>query len=842
MKKYLFFISFLIWCQCIMAAINDLLPTDKDTIVYDTIAWQPTYEFLGHTIDIPSYKEYPGEDSLLYIFDFRDETTCVEQQLHLLVLVPEKVNTEVSHTICYGESYNWNGVEYSETGVYVDTLESTTWADSIVTLHLIVLPQLIGETETKVIRQGESYIWQGVPYIATGIYTDTISGVSGCDSIVSLNLTVLQPVYGEELYDTICSGECYVWQGVSYSTAGTYIDTISGVSGCDSIVTLNLTVNNSDTTEFTATSCNSYAWNEEVYTTSGDYVQTLTNVYGCDSVVTLHLTVNYSDTTEFTATSCNSYTWNTEVYTTSGDYVQTLINVYGCDSVVTMHLTVNYSDTTEFTATTCNSYIWNNQEYIKTGDYVQTLTNVYGCDSVVTLHLTVNYSDTTEFTATTCNSYIWNNQEYIKTGDYVQTLTNVYGCDSVVTLHLTVNYSDTTEFTATTCNSYTWNEEVYTTSGDYVQTLTNVYGCDSVVTLHLTINYSDTVEIIEVVCDSFVWTNGVTYTESGTYYDSLTTVYGCDSIRILHLTVNSSFFKEETAVILEGDSYEWRGKGYSEEGVYFDSLFTVAGCDSVYSLVLEVEEKVILREINIAEQCAGTGIMDVELIVQSGIVDTIAFEFTQNVGFSNVVLDYEEVMQIPYTDVRAGVYSVKLTGLYRGLEVFEQQVDLTFLYPSTVMRKRWNDVVAVVTYDYNGGYNFVAFQWYRNGEMIPGATHSYINETLVVGTEYSVFLTEDNGTKLMSCPLLIDGAVGVDILEQVDIFLYPTLLIGGQNAKCKASEAATIYLYDMMGNLISEFNVEVGESELEMPYVAGAYMAKIITITNKTKNIKLIVQ
>ena len=46
----------------------------------------------------------------------------------------------------------------------------------------------------------------------------------------------------------------------------------------------------------------------------------------------------------------------------------------------------------------------------------------------------------------------------------------------------------------------------------------------------------------------------------------------------------------------------------------------------------------------------------------------------------------------------------------------------------------------------------------------------------------------------------------------------------------------------MMGNLMSEFNVEVGESELEIPYVAGAYMAQIITVTNKTKNIKLIVQ
>jgi hypothetical protein len=114
---------------------------------------------------------------------------------------------------------------------------------------------------------------------------------------------------------------------------------------------------------------------------------------------------------------------------------------------------------------------------------------------------------------------------------------------------------------------------------------------------------------------------------------------------------------------------------------------------------------------------------------------------------------------------------------------------------------------------------------------------------LLVGTEYSVFLTEDNGTKLMSCPLFIDATVELDPLEQVDdISLNPTLLIGGQKVKCNVSEAAVIYLYDMMGNLISKFNVAVGESELEMPYAAGVYIAKIITITDKSKNVKLIVK
>ena len=413
-------------------------------------------------------------------------------------------------------------------------------------------------------------------------------------------------------------------------------------------------------------------------------------------------------------------------------------------------------------------------------------------------------------------------------------------------MYLIINKSVLLEEEVAVCDSYTWsNGKAYIESGTYYDSLITKAGCDSIRVLQLTINKSVVIEETEVSCDSYTWSNGITYTESGTYYDSLMTKAGCDSISILYLTILPSYNFMDTITIQNGDSYEWHGRILTEADVYYDSLFTKGGCDSIYRLTLIVED-VVLDEVNILEQCAGSGVMDVDMRLKSGSIDEVSFEFSQDgirAGLRNVTIPYDELMQVVYENVRAGVYHVTLVGLYKGREVFEQQVDLTFLYPSTVMRKRWNDVVAVVTYDYNGGYNFVGFQWYRNGELIPGATRSYINETLLVGTEYSVFLTEDNGTKLMSCPLFIDATVELDPLEQVDdISLNPTLLIGGQKVKCNVSEAAEVYLYDMMGNLISKFNVAVGESELEMPYAAGVYIAKIITITDKSKNIKLIVK
>ena len=285
-----------------------------------------------------------------------------------------------------------------------------------------------------------------------------------------------------------------------------------------------------------AVACDKYVFDNKTYTESGIYIDTLQTVHGCDSVVTLHLTVNHSVATEFSATACDSYMWNNKEYTISGDYVETLQTVHGCDSVVTLHLIVNNSAATEFSATACDSYMWNDKEYTTSGDYVETLQTAHGCDSVVTLHLIVNNSAATEFSTTACDSYVWNNKEYTTSGDYVETLHTAHGCDSVVTLHLIVNNSAATEFSATACDSYVWNNKEYTTSGDYVETLQTAHGCDSVVTLHLTVNESVTIDTTIVAMDSLLWENTM-LRESGDYVYQFKTIHGCDSIVALHLTI-----------------------------------------------------------------------------------------------------------------------------------------------------------------------------------------------------------------------------------------------------------------------------------------------------------------
>src|SRR6185436_14529493 len=122
----------------------------------------------------------------------------------------------------------------------------------------------------------------------TGSYLDTFITSLGCDSVVTLNLTV-NPVKSSSFNASICSNQSYLWNGINRTTAGSYLDTFATSLGCDSVVTLNLTVNPVKSSSFNATICanQTYTWNGIDQNTSGSYLDTFATSLGCDSVVTL---------------------------------------------------------------------------------------------------------------------------------------------------------------------------------------------------------------------------------------------------------------------------------------------------------------------------------------------------------------------------------------------------------------------------------------------------------------------------------------------------------------------------------------------------------------------------
>lgn len=327
------------------------------------------------------------------------------------------------------------------------------------------------------------------------------------------------------------------------TAATTYNVTATSSVGCSASGSVSVSVNAPTTSTITETACGSYTSpSGDVFTLSGTYTSTIPNSIGCDSIITINLTVNPLVTANIVAEACESYTSPSgEVYTTSGTYNDTIPSSSGCPIAIIIDLTINESSASTTEEVACGSYTWTNgTTYTVSGVYTQTLTNAAGCDSIATLDLTINQPSESTTTVSVCAPYVWtNNVEYTSSGTYTQTLTNAVGCDSIATLVLTVGAPTSSTTTISSCTPYTWTDgNEYGFSGTYTQTLTNAAGCDSVATLELTINSgSVSIEIIEA-CGSYTWAeNGETYTESGMYSEIYTNAAGCDSIISIDLTI-----------------------------------------------------------------------------------------------------------------------------------------------------------------------------------------------------------------------------------------------------------------------------------------------------------------
>jgi gliding motility-associated-like protein len=596
--------------------------------------------------------------------------------------------------------FTWNNQSYSVTGIYVDTLISQSGCDSIATLDLTVNPTLYGSTTAVICDSDTPFVWNGINYSTTGIYIDTLVSIAtGCDSIVTLDLTVNPTLYGSTVA-VICDTDTpFVWNGINYSITGIYTDTLISQTGCDSIVTLDLTVNPTLFGSTTAVICDTdtpYVWNGINYSITGIYIDTLISQTGCDSIVTLDLTVNptlYGSTTAVICDTDTPFVWNGNNYSITGIYTDTLISQTGCDSIVTLDLTINptlYGFTSAIICDTDTPFVWNGINYSITGIYVDTLISQTGCDSIVTLDLTVNptlYGNTTAVICDTDTPFVWNGNGYSSTGIYTDTLTSIStGCDSIVTLNLTVNPTLYSSTTLTICDNQlpiTWNTLTITAAGTYYDTLSSlVTGCDSIAELILNVDPTLYGSTIAVICDTdtpFVW-NGLNYSVTGIYIDTLISMSGCDSIVTLDLTVNPTLFGQTTIIICDNQTpYIWNGNPYNLTGIFMDTLISQTGCDSIVTLDLTVNPVTTSTTTDTicddalpyawnGNNYLGTGIYQVTFTNQYGCDSIAILDLTVNpVTYSttwDTICNNQSLTWNGTTYINAGTYSTTLVNQY----------------------------------------------------------------------------------------------------------------------------------------------------------------------------------
>ena len=740
-----------------------------------------------------------------------------------LCILPPIPETVVVDTILQGEIYFWNGKIYAEAGIYFDTLTSIHGCDSVVTLQLNISNSIAAKDS---VTACDSYTWNDSIYTASGEYTHTSKDSYGNDSITILHLTIN---YSQTSVDSISAYDSYIWNDSIYTMSGVYTYTTTAANGCDSTAMLYLTITHSDTARIVMSACDSYTWNGSTYTTSGEYRYTTTDSNGNDSTTILHLTINYSQTSIDSISAYNSYIWNDSIYTTSGVYTYTTTAANGCDSTAMLYLTiVPYTPpvTIEIYDTICagDAYVWSATGQIFTKDTVVSHTSrVNDVDSVYTLHLKVLPAvEPTIINAIICygDSMEWNGVIYASDTTITNVYTSYLGCDSVVTFKLVVREKTPTaeewvsiEFGA----RYWWNDEYYYESGDYTITLLDQNGCEMTSVLHLTVLSPPAVPDEWLwICqgDSLEW-NGELCDTAGYYAAILTDIAGQDSVVVLRLDVWPEVpVTEYWDCINPGDTYHWMGNTYTETGDYTTILTNQNGCDSTIVLHLTVLEHNELTIIGDA-YCADDPYMDFYLQCNKTI-EKLILQFPNSSLWHDTIIDMPgDYVEIPSCDV-PGEYSVKASAYVENRAVGLLYHHFTLKYPSSVLQQHWDNFIGVLNQDYNGGYDFVGFQWYKNDKLLVGETGSNLITPLEMGAEYSVMLEDVDGRKLMTCPIVAT--------EQGQPGLSPTYFHPNQLIPIHSSQPAVVKLYDITGQQLLRQEWDGGDISLLAPSKSGIYI------------------
>ncbi len=355
-------------------------------------------------------------------------------------------------TICEGDGYHGYGFHFPEGttgGTFTETYPTIHGCDSTITLHLYV-SRTYFSAAFQSICQGDTVDFRGKRLYTSGVYDDSLRTVHGCDSIFRLTLTV-HPAPDLSFSDAVCYGNDYHNHGFNLTavTTDTIVsDTLKTRWGCDSIRTLFLSVNPLYDIQLYDTICEGspytgYGFN---VTEAGTHVLRLQSIHGCDSIVTLHLTVLPVYHPIVRDSVCPSerydrYGFHLSDIRQSGTYRLPLQTVHGCDSTVTLELYVYQPYLFPESQSICegDTVDFRGRRLYESGIYYDSLRTIHQCDSIYSLDLSVHPVYDVRLSGVLCegNPYTGYGFNVTEAGTHVRHLQSIHGCDSVVTLTLT---------------------------------------------------------------------------------------------------------------------------------------------------------------------------------------------------------------------------------------------------------------------------------------------------------------------------------------------------------------------------------------------------------------------
>ena len=789
-----------------------------------------------------------------------NDSTRTTMTLHLTVR--ESFYGERNVNICEGSTYIYKNREYKSSCSFYDTIPSTVGCDSIIKYIISVQPTY-DRIDTVHISDKQSYDFNGRILTNSGTYEWAGKTVNGCDSLQHLVLIVHPSYFFTDTVD-ICQPDTLNWRDLKIMKSGVYTDSLlTAPYGFDSVYQVVVHVHPS------------YFQREQFEIGEGEilkihgkdiskpaiYFDTLRTIHGCDSI--FHIVVNPKRTREFyrTAEICQGeyYEFFDRKLTHTGDYTYT--SQYK-DSIVYLSLTVKPISVTEKRIVITdkkNYHTYDGQIYenLHMGDnlFVDTLRNQYGCDSIkrLVICMTTRYSEWIPIPLCPGSDVRIDGQIITEAGLYMfERRSRVTGeMDSLyrVEVYDSPAYDFPTE-QRTICEGDTlyYGDKAITRGGHYDFELKTVDGCDSLLHLDLTVHptYHYITDAMIADYESYTWL-GRSYVETGVYDRTWPTVNDCDSTYTLRLTVVPTLRDTITETICNGQSLTWRGKVYTVDGYYTDTVRMLEGnFSAIYAMRLIVAYPTDITSARASDYKEGAD--DIEIVFtytgQRPTSYSILFDtHAKQEGFTDIYdapIYTDNIATIPIpqrtgtcyngkpTYIRPDWYSMRLV-LDNGVCGVSRSDSMAFLikYPSWIIEQNWDDVVAPLKPDCNCGYEFTQTEWYLNDILQPNNGLGYLHNDAMRPGDKVVMSAKRKGESysIPTHPLIIQPLT--NSLNEYPIIVYPTQVPRHTPiVTVEAPQAGTYEIFSSTGLMVSSGRLEEGQTQLTLPGSCGIYFIR----------------
>ncbi len=397
--------------------------------------------------------------------------------------------------ICAGDSVLIFGNYESEAGEYSGIIPSGDGCDTVLNV-LLQINDLEEKYEQINICAGDSILLFGNYISEAGEYSDIISGDVGCDTILNVSLEINDL---EEKYKTvnICAGDSVLIFGNYESGAGQFSGIVSGNIGCDTILNIDLVINDLEEKYETINICagDSVLLFGNYESEAGQFTGIVSGTVGCDTILNISLELNNLEEKHETINICagdSAFIFG-NYESEAGEFSGIVPGTIGCDTILNIDLIINNLEEKYETINICtgdSAFIFGNYEN-EAGEYSGIISGIAGCDTVLTVALEIEPPIFLFENINICegdSALILGNYETVA-GSYEGILPGVNGCDTSVLIVLSVTQLEVTSETIIICegDSALIFGNYETMPGEYSGFI-NTGGCDILMSYFLEIS------------------------------------------------------------------------------------------------------------------------------------------------------------------------------------------------------------------------------------------------------------------------------------------------------------------------------------------------------------------